>query len=166
MREEGAVVRHQQLVMPGEEVEHLDRAGEVPFAGGGLEGEAAPLKHVAEFGDRAGGLLREADAQPLHRTVDPRPVVAAAFLGADFLLFGAIFGGFAGGIGLRRRRGFVEVFVDLVELVAIPGQRSFRRIGHAEDLQALADGEELAKMTARQREDALELAVAEVFENR
>ena len=152
--------------MAGEEVEHLNRAGEVPFAGRGLEREAAPLQHVAEFGDRAGRLLREADAQPLHRTVDPRAVVAAAFLGADFLFFGAVVGGFASGVGLRRCGGFVEVFVDLVELVAIPCQRSFRRIGHTEDLQALADGEELAKMPARKREDALELAVAEVFENR
>ena len=134
MREERAVVRHQQLVMAGEEVEHLDRAGEVPFAGSGLQREAAALEDVAEFGDRSGGLLRQADAQPLHRAVDPRAVIAAAFLRTDFLFLRAVVRGFAGGVGLRRRGGFVEVFVDLVEVVAVPRQRGFRRVGHAEDL--------------------------------
>ena len=87
-------------------------------------------------------------------------------MGADFLFLGAIVGCFARGVGLRRRDGFVEVFVDLVELVAVPCQRGLRRVGHAEDLQALADGEELAEVAAGEGEDALEFAVAEVLEDR
>ena len=104
VREERVVVRHQQLVMAGEKVEHLDGAGEIPLAGGGLEREAAALQDVTEFGDGAGRLLGQADAQPLHRAVDPRAVVAAAFLGADFLLLGAVVRRFAGGVGLRGSR--------------------------------------------------------------
>ncbi len=166
MREERVIVRHQQLMMAGEEVEHLDGAGEVPLAGGGLEREAAALQDIAEFGDGAGRLLGQADAQPLHRAVDPRTVVAAAFLGADFLLLGAVVRRLAGGVGLRGRDGLVEMLVDLVEMVAVPGERGLRRVGHAEDLQAFADGEELAQVAAGERQDALQLAVAEVLEDR
>ena len=58
------------------------------------------------------------------------------------------------------------MLVDLVEMVAVPGERGLRRVGHAEDLQAFADGEELAQVAAGERQDALQLAVAEVLEDR
>ena len=120
--------------MASEEVEHLNGAGEVPFAGRGLKGEAAALEDIAKFGDGSRRLLRQADAKPLHRTVDPRTVFAAEFLGAHFLFFGSFVDRFTAGGSLRCRRRFVQVFVDLIELIPVPLQRGFGRIGHAENL--------------------------------
>ena len=144
MGEVRIVLLDEQLVVAGEEVEDLDRAGEVPLARRRLEGETATRKHVAEFGDGAGRLLGQADAQPFHRAIDPWAILAAAILGAHFLFVVIIIDGIAGSGRLGRRFRLVEVFVYFLEIIAGPFQRGFGRISHPEDREAFADGKQLA----------------------
>ena len=159
------VLLEEQAVVASEEVKDLDRAGEVPLAGGGLEGEAVALEGLAELRDGAGGLLRQADAQPLHRTIHPGAVLAAAVLRADLLL-AVVVGRIAGGVGLGRRDRLAQVFVDAFQQVALPRQGHLGGVGHAENGQALAHRQQLAQVAAGEGEDALQLALAEVFDDR
>jgi len=94
-----------------EEIEDLDGAREIPFAGSGLEGEPVALQGLAQLGHRARRLLRQADAQPFHGAVHPGRILAAAVLGAD-LLFAIVIRRVAGRVGLGGGDRFAQVLVD------------------------------------------------------
>ena len=66
MGEIGVVIDAEYFMVTCQEVEHLNRTAEAPFASSGFEDEATTLEDFAEFGDSATCFLRQTNAEPLH----------------------------------------------------------------------------------------------------